>query len=257
MNKPKVSKLKIKEMFLEEQRKDKYANPNNLYKKFGYTNASTLNAVLREFQIKYKPFNKNTVIHNEYDKQVLEGNLLGDGFIYFTSKRANYPIFSVEYKYEEYCKYIQQNNPFLNNRKINYRKRVSDRYNNGFVEQYNCKSLSSGILLDEYQRWYSTGVKIVPRDLQLTPLSMLIWYLDDGFTASACKGIYIATDGFSLDDNYYLQEQLNKFNIKTNFHKASSKNNVRLYIPAKNGNAKDFLNIIGPCPVKCYQYKWK
>jgi hypothetical protein len=38
---------------------------------------------------------------------------------------------------------------------------------------------------EQYQRWYPNGKKIVPQDVALTPLSLAIWFADDGIQNKA------------------------------------------------------------------------
>lgn len=249
----KKSKKEVVELFLHNQQNDKYYHPKTFAEEFGYKNASSIYQALTEFNVSYLPFDKNRKLHKSFPLDVINGNLLGDGFIYFSSKSHINPVFSVEYRHEEYCKYISKVNPFLNGRAIKYRKRLNERYANGYVEQYNCTSLSSSVINELYKKWYPNGIKTIPKDLQFSPQLLLIWFMDDGYTATH-GGLNLATDGFSLEDNMYLQQQFKKLNIDVTFHIASSRKNVRLYIP--KSFTKTFYDYIGPCPVNCYQYKW-
>lgn len=249
----KRSKKEIVDIFLHRQQNDIYYHPITFAKEFNYKNASSIYKALREFNVKYLPYDKNRETHKSFSMDVMNGNLLGDGFLYYSTKNSSNPVFSVEYKHKEYCEYINTVNPFLNGQGIKYRVRKDERILAGETEVYKSTSLSSSVLKELYSKWYPNGKKIVPQDLELTPQLLLIWFLDDGYTATH-GGINIATDGFSLEDNIYLQQQFKKLNIDVNFHIASSRENIRLYIP--KSNVQTFYNIIGPCPVNCYQYKW-
>jgi hypothetical protein len=247
------SKQEVVELFLHRQKNDKYYHPKHFIKEFNYKNTSTVYSILKEFQIEFLPFDKNRDTHQSFSLDVLNGNMLGDGFIYFSSLKHHNPVFCVEYKHKEYCKYINSVNPFLTGQSIKYRKRYSDRYEHGYVECFKSTSLSSTVLKELHSKWYVNGIKTVPKDLELTPQSLLIWFLDDGYT-STTGGLYLATDGFSLEDNEFLQQQLSLLSVNVNFHIASSKKNVRLYIP--KSYVETFYQLIGPCPVNCYRYKW-
>lgn len=249
----KRKKEEVVELFLQRQKIDKYYSPLELAEELGYKNASRIYKALRDLNIYYTAYDRNKLLHKSFNQEALIGNLLGDGFIYYTTKKSNYPVFSVEYKHREYCEYINRINPFLHGQPINYRRRFNSRYKTGEIEQYKSTSLSSSVLKELHSKWYINNKKIVPKNIILTPQTMLIWFLDDGFKTGNTN-LSIATDGFSLEDNYLLKSKLEEFGLSINFHKASSKENVRLYIPSKS--AKDFLHIIGLCPVKCYQYKW-
>ena len=47
-------------------------------------------------------------------------------------------------------------------------------------------------------RFYRDHRKVVPEDLALTPLSMAVWFMDDGSRKSSqCRGLYLNTQGFN------------------------------------------------------------
>jgi hypothetical protein len=249
----KRSKREVVELFLERQAVDKYYSPIELADELGYKSSSRIRRALRHYNISYVRNDSNKALHKSFDLEVLNGNLLGDGFVYYSTKISNWPVFSVEYKHREYCEYIRNHNPFLKGKDIKRRERFDERYKLGTIEIYKCTSLASSVLKDLHTKWYINGIKSVPKDISLTPQTLLIWYLDDGFRNSS-GGVNLATDGFSLEDNELLKTKLEKLGLKVTFHIASSRKNVRLYIPKKS--AEDFLHLIGPCPVECYQHKW-
>ncbi|GAJ15945.1 unnamed protein product, partial [marine sediment metagenome] len=63
--------------------------------------------------------------------------------------------------------------------------------------------------------------------------------------------IELCTDSFSILSVVFLVKQLNKLGFKTTRQKAKN----RIYICTHS--TKDFLDYIGKCPVKCYQYKFE
>lgn len=77
-----------------------------------------------------------------------------------------------------------------------------------------------------------------------TPLSLAVWYMDDGARRTDCKALRLHTNSFTLQEQHVLQEVLSKnFKIKTNVHKAGRESYV-LYIPAKE--AMKFCNLVRP-----------
>lgn len=94
------------------------------------------------------------------------------------------------------------------------------------------------------RRW----VKVVPRNLELTPLTCLMWYLGDGCVNS--RSVNLNTLGFSVLEVDFLRDLLGKLGFETTRFKSKI-----IHILTKS--AKDFLNYIGECPVKCYKYKWQ
>jgi len=104
--------------------------------------------------------------------------------------------------------------------------------------------------------WYPNGIKCVPEDIELTPLSCLYWYLEDGspdLTNQRIKGIVFSTPGFTKSENKNLVNKLKRvLNIKDGVSI-----NKRNYIRLNKIPALLFLNYIGgKSPVQCYTYKF-
>eukprot|EP01025_Chloroclados_australasicus_P016304 TRINITY_DN1812_c0_g1_i1.p1 TRINITY_DN1812_c0_g1~~TRINITY_DN1812_c0_g1_i1.p1 ORF type:complete len:232 (+),score=1.60 TRINITY_DN1812_c0_g1_i1:195-890(+) len=81
-----------------------------------------------------------------------------------------------------------------------------------------------------------------------SPLSLAVWYLDDGNARDDCFAGKLCTQGFSYDEQKLLQEFLKDtfgINTKILFHKKAT-NQYYLAIPAKGGQFKKFTEIIRP-----------
>lgn len=65
------------------------------------------------------------------------------------------------------------------------------------------------------KKWYPEAVKIVPKDLKLTPLMVAIWFFDDGSNVVGDRQARFATNGFTRSDCEFLVEQLGSFSIKS------------------------------------------
>lgn len=114
--------------------------------------------------------------------------------------------------------------------------------------------------------WYPQGKKIVPTNLELSPLAMLAWYLGDG-SLHKRAGVVLHTEGFEFHDVFNLSDYLNttfnlRANVKERFYSVNSWAKNReipkpyLYIPKSNGNLQRFFDIVGPCPTPCMRHKW-
>lgn len=103
--------------------------------------------------------------------------------------------------------------------------------------------------------FYPNGKKIVPRDIELTPLVCRQWYIGDGHKDQRNgwnPSIVMATGGFIEKDVEFLAHKLSSLNIKA---KRTKTNNI--YIPVKS--TQRFFKHIGPCPKEIediYGYKW-
>ena len=68
-------------------------------------------------------------------------------------------------------------------------------------------STLSHVELEQFRlRFYRDHTKVVPEDLELTPLSMAVWFMDDGSRKSGqCRGLYLNTQSFTLTEVQLLQ----------------------------------------------------
>ncbi len=112
--------------------------------------------------------------------------------------------------------------------------------------------------------WYPQGKKIVPKDIILTPLSVAIWFCDDGYNNSDVGYAEIATNGFSFDDTDCLTCALKRdLDVVAYTYKAKRNNKlgVIFYQPIIKIPAKSylkFIEIISPYIIwNCMAYKIK
>jgi hypothetical protein len=97
-------------------------------------------------------------------------------------------------------------------------------------------------------KWYPEGKKIVPKDLQLTPLSLAIWYVDDGYNCSPDGIISLHTESFDDEGKEHLVKELAKLNINAYVY--------RRVIKIKVSSYHDFIDLVSPYVLwNCYQYK--
>lgn len=195
----------------------------------------------------------------ELQKQICDGALLGDGS-YILHKNAINAYFSYASKYIAVSNYIfSLLQSFGGKVQVNtvFDKRTNKSYT---TTQY--KSYTNALITKEYLRWYNFGHKHLPTDLVLTPIVCLWWYIGDGCLCR-CKDsiseIKLATHSFIKDEQeQILLPQLAMFGAKlrkADINKNTGKPQFAIYIPRKF--IKAFLDYIGPCPIREYQYKWQ
>lgn len=59
----------------------------------------------------------------------------------------------------------------------------------------------SDVFSNHYELWYPEGTKVIPEDLQLTPLSLAVWFSDDGNIRQICNNrlqLKLSTNGFDI-----------------------------------------------------------
>jgi len=106
-----------------------------------------------------------------------------------------------------------------------------------------------------YKRWYPNGdgVKVVPKDLELSPIMARQWYMGKGdlvFPEDDHPYIEFDTGSFDKESVDRLVAALQKQGFKASRRPADNE------ISLSADSVEDFLKWIGPCPVSCYDYKW-
>ena len=179
----------------------------------------------------------------------INGELLGDGCL---SSRSKYSaLFIYGSKHYEYIDYVSDTlKAFGIEQAGKIHKKIQKQYGN---ISYDYASKCYPELKSIRDKWYPNGKKIVPKDIELTPLTLRQHYIGDG---SLCKSkkwnssIILCTNGFSISDVEWLVEQLNNLGFK------ATRQPARNIIYISSYSTQDFLNYIGECPVNCYNYKW-
>lgn len=181
--------------------------------------------------------------------EFLNGELLGDGSL---SNRSNYSSrFEYSSSKEKYLIYFLKTLKLFG---IKQAGKIRQRYQKKCnCYTYHCSTLSYVELLPIYKQWYPNGKKIVPKGIKLTPSVCRQWYIGDGMLAKLNRQrpyIKLFTNGFTIFDVKWLIKQLNKLGFKSKRQLYNNSIRISTY------STKDFLDYIGKCPVKCYEYKW-
>src|SRR5438046_1573860 len=77
------------------------------------------------------------------------------------------------------------------------------RQGNGKRVAYRFTTQSLPVFTEYYRWFYATGKKRVPSDLQLTSLSIAVWFMDDG--SKSRSAWYLNTQLFSLEEQDFLR----------------------------------------------------
>ena len=101
-----------------------------------------------------------------------------------------------------------------------------------------------------YHQFYPNGKKIIPRDIQITPLTLAVWFMDDG--SRSHKSWYLNTQQFSINDQKFLVNVLQKkFGLNAKMDK--DKKYFRLRFPVED--TKSFKKIINNLVIPFFEYK--
>lgn len=203
--------------------------------------------LINQGKIQTLPIDPFPIALTDTQKSVLTGLMLGDGCLYRREKTHN-PYLTVcrssvdknyllwqYYLFAEFCKRKPVDYTIYDNRtKMNY---------------HGCKFTTRRIPLfnEWYDKWYPNGKKTIPDDLQLDPLSLAIWFCDDGHIKNTCSKwrfrLKLSTDGFSENDVEKLISILEK---RYNYIFNKYKNGDHFRIDVSGDAARAFVREIDP-----------
>jgi hypothetical protein len=223
----------------------------------------------------HKKFYKMTekLFFDKTEEAIWFGHLLGDGHI---QKRGQSYRTKIEHSYDQ-LDYVKWKYNKLKRLAFDIPKSVTSKhdfkstlfylksgtylkkYHDLFYQPYVWKSKQEIITIKEKIRYRKTITKRLINNLPNDPLLLAVWFMDDGSQRSDCFAGRLATQSFSKEEHFLLQDYLlSSFNIKTNIvlHKAIDKS-YYLSITAKHNNFSNFIDLITPFvkQVPCMHYK--
>lgn len=176
-------------------------------------------------------------------KSIVIGTLLGDGYLRRITGRKNaFLEINHSYKQKDYVlwKYENLKEIVISGPKIRkYQSRTAYRF-------YTKQSEYFSKLLDMF---YFNGKKIIP-DLTIDPLSLAVWYMDDG-SKSREDDVYLNTQQFSLIDQRKLIEMLKTFGLEARLNKDKQYHRIRFL----KSSLPRFRNMIKSHIIESMYYK--
>jgi len=194
--------------------------------------------------------------HNLDIIQVIIGSLLGDGHLEKRSKGIGTRLILEQTNQNvEYLMWLYKffyNRGYCSSLKPKIFKRIRKNNIIYYGIKFNTYTFSSLNWLHE-SFYTKENIKHLPIYLlkyYLNPMSLAIWYMDDG--SKLGSGFKLATNCFKLSELEKLCNLLhNKFKLNCNLHK--DKLSWTIYI--KKSSAKQFANLIEPYMVDSMKYK--
>ena len=123
------------------------------------------------------------------------------------------------------------------------------RQGNGHRVAYRFTTLSLPELTEYYRRFYWQGKKRIPDDLDVSPLQLATWFMDDG--SKSRKTIYFNTRQFSLECQKRLIEKLAGVGIKCTLNR--DKIYYRLWVSVES--IRRLVEMIQPHMLPMFFYK--
>ena len=178
----------------------------------------------------------------EEQKQILIGLLLGDGAM----RKKTHALLEINHSYsqKEYVDWLYRQ----------FKKYVGTppklRKGNGSRIAYRFTTKSVPVFTEFYDHFFRGNKKIVPKLLNLSPLTLAIWYMDDG---SRCDtDIYLNSQQFTLKEQKILVAELAKqFQIKSSLNKDKQYHRIRI----KKESVQLFMTAITPYVIPSMKYK--
>lgn len=203
---------------------------------------------------------KTEEIITDRQKEIIYGCLMGDG------KRIN-GLYnngigivqgSSQKEYAEW-KYIELEN--LTNKKgisvcINYDKRYNKEYTS-----YRFHTKPNSDIEPIINQFYFSGIKEISNEIlqNLTPLSIAVWFMDDGYSDKNTYGIsnfIFCTDSFSKESCENISSWFkDRWGIKTIIRKRKLKDRIGYRIVIKSVSVDDFIILIDPYIIPSMKYK--
>lgn len=198
-------------------------------------------------------------------KEILYGSLLGDGYLFGDKKYTKRFGFFQTKRKKEYVLFLKKILSYNFNKEIKLIKKP-------VTKRWNGKSQYGFQIRDKYfnhlqKIFYPKGKKRVTQKIlsALTPLSLALWYMDDGSLATAkysknqkgeqvwgARWIVLCTHSFTLKENKMIQKYFKDYwDINWNVYKGR----YGWYLKAYIGEGMKFFEIIYPYIVPCMLYK--
>ena len=189
----------------------------------------------------------------EKEDAIIVGSILGDGCLEHNGShvriRFEHGISQKEYllwKYEQ-LKNIVAGPPM--------KVHAFHRKNQKFYDSLRFYTRSNEAFEKYSETFYKDKRKIIPKNISelLThPLSLAVWFMDDGYKRNDCNALRLSTDSFNKNEQEILSDILNRnFNISNKLHKKGKTWNI--YIP--QSSARRFVDIGKPYIIPELKYK--
>lgn len=197
---------------------------------------------------------------SDYQKELLIGGLMSDATLSTTdsnrSGRPSFKIYNTNRGFLEWYKNklgviakdvtLYESGEEKHKRNIEYG--FDEERDANYKDIYRLSTVSHPFNEKLYQ-WYSSGEKLYPKDLTLTPTMAKVWYAGDGNINWDKQKRGYCEIGCNNESEY--KDKIISLFVNAGFKVSFSNGRVRLY-----GESKDFLNWLGE-PPNGMEYKWE
>lgn len=185
----------------------------------------------------------------KYQEEVLNGLMLGDGCIYrhtdtckphLTVVRSQVDRDYLTDNYNVFKDFCKEGRGVIDGSVFD--KRTG---NTNFFSKFVTRRCEA--LIPYYKRWYPNREKHVPQDIILTPLTLAIWFSDDGSIRNSCSEwrfqLQLSTDSFSKQEVDILKRKI-EIICNEKFYIVGDADKKNLRIGAADSGTRAFIKII-------------
>lgn len=179
------------------------------------------------------------------ERSIIIGSLLGDGYLHIVKGRSN-ALMEVNHSHTQ-KEYVDWKYRMLTSLCLSAPK---ERQSNGGRIAYRFNTRQHEELTDIFQLFYSKGRKIIPTTLELDPIMLAVWYMDDG---SKCResDVYLNTQQFDIQDQQKCVQMLGHIGIESSLNRDKQYWRIRI----KKSCLPKFFSYISPHIIPCMKYK--
>ena len=187
------------------------------------------------------------------EEAIIIGTILGDSHLAMLKTDARLEMMHSE-KQKEYLfwKYRELSS-FVSAR--SHRVEIVDRRFRKTYVEWKFSTKMHPLFTNLRKQFYPRGRKIVPRNISkllVSPLSLAVWFMDDGGRRNDSYGLFLNTLSFTKTEHELLRACLSKrFSLDSRLHWVQD--GYRIYIPS--ASAQRFCEIVYPHIIPSMQYK--
>lgn len=233
--------------------------PYQIADRLGYGSGgwSNIYKYCRDYGITFdfsKNHNLRAVPFTQRQKEIALGSLLGDAYLRPSNRAKTSFALSfchgekqrqyLDWKYNEFQNFVTQSDYYCNCREFH-----------GNRPTYQFSTIAHPYLSELHNLCYSTGKKAVTADwlYQLSPLSLAVWYMDDGSINKRYGTIVLCTNSFSVDEHAIMVDYfISRYGIAP---KIEPRRNGQFVLRINASQRTHFLELVSPHIPDCMSYK--
>jgi len=149
----------------------------------------------------------------QFQKSIIIGSILGDGYLRIIPGRNNAFLeinHSIKQKQYVDWKYLNLKNICVSPPK--------ERMGKGERIAYRFYTKQLPELTELYNLFYKNGKKFIPLEIDINPVILSIWFMDDG-SKCGISNFYLNTQQFTKNDQEFLIKKLSIFGLKARLNK--------------------------------------